>query len=86
MPTRDGPARVHGTAERWETVGRCDEDELCNGITAVQYMVCKTWLEAIPLALAWVTLIEIVVAFSIIIVAYVLCRPNPCSPFTPDGE
>ena len=30
------------TEERWETVGRCDEDELCNGITAVQYMVGST--------------------------------------------
>ena len=38
---------------------RCDAHELCNGITGVQYLVCKTWREAIPMALAWVALIEV---------------------------
>ena len=29
----------------WELLGRCDSRELCNGVTAVRYLVCKTWRE-----------------------------------------
>jgi hypothetical protein len=32
------------TDKEWSRVGRCDERELCNGITGVQYMVCKVMI------------------------------------------
>jgi hypothetical protein len=30
-------------------LGRCDDTEICNGITGIQFMECKTWKEAIPM-------------------------------------
>jgi len=32
-----------------EMLGRCDDTEICNGITGIQFMECKTWKEAIPM-------------------------------------
>lgn len=45
-------------------MGRCDDREICNGLTGVSYVRCKTWAEALPMALAWVALIELLVAIT----------------------
>lgn len=70
------------TPEEWEWVGRCDPNELCNGLTGVQYLECKKLTETIPLAMAWVTVIELVVAMIAFLVTTVCFRPNPLAPLT----
>ena len=55
-------------------MGRCDSNELCNGITGVQYLVCKTWREALPMAMAYVTLIEAVILFLLFLFFFVILR------------
>jgi hypothetical protein len=62
------------TETDWKLLGRCDANELCNGITGVQYLVCKTWREALPMALAWVALIELFVAAFCFIGFFILLR------------
>jgi hypothetical protein len=50
MPMGDplGPGYAGDTSSfvhrDWDQVGRCDDRELCNGITGVQYLVCKVGL------------------------------------------